>query len=124
MTAGKAMLQQVKKTFKPEFVNRLSGIVVFNDMDDHMARLILDKKLRELDERLATRKVTVTLTEKARLLLMREGYSRQYGAREMDRAIQLHLKSLLMREILFGSLKNGGHATVTASDNKLILADA
>ena len=55
---------------------------------------------------------------------MREGYSRQYGAREMDRAIQLHLKSLLMREILFGSLKNGGHATVTASDNKLILADA
>ena len=124
MTAGKAMLQQVKKTFKPEFVNRLSGIVVFNDMDDHMARLILDKKLRELDERLATRKVTVTLTEKAHLLLMREGYSRQYGAREMDRAIQLHLKSLLMREILFGSLKNGGHATVTASDNKLILADA
>ena len=124
MTAGKAMLQQVKKTFKPEFVNRLSGIVVFNDMDHHMARLILDKKLRELDERLATRKVTVTLTEKARLLLMREGYSRQYGAREMDRAIQLHLKSLLMREILFGSLKNGGHATVTASDNKLILADA
>ncbi|MBR1551911.1 MAG: AAA family ATPase [Muribaculaceae bacterium] len=122
MTAGKAMLQQVKKTFKPEFVNRLSSIVVFNDMDDHMARLILDKKLRELDTRLATRKVTVTLTEQARLLLLREGYSRQYGAREMDRAIQQHLKSLLMREILFGSLKNGGHATVTASDNKLLLA--
>ena len=121
MTTGKAMLQQVKKTFKPEFINRLSGIVVFNDMDDKMARLILDKKLRELDARLKGRKVTVTLTDEARDLLLRQGYSREYGAREMDRAIQQHLKSLLMHEILFGSLKGGGHATITAQEGELKL---
>lgn len=121
MTTGKAMLQQVKKTFKPEFINRLSGIVVFNDMDDKMARLILDKKLRELDDRLKSRKVTITLTDEARDLLLRQGYSREYGAREMDRAIQQHLKSLLMHEILFGSLKGGGHATITAQEGELKL---
>ena len=121
MTTGKAMLQQVKKTFKPEFINRLSGIVVFNDMDDKMARLILDKKLRELDDRLKSRKVTITLTDEARDLLLRQGYSREYGAREMDRVIQQHLKSLLMHEILFGSLKGGGHATITAQEGELKL---
>ena len=112
VTAGSAMLKQVKKTFKPEFINRLSSIVVFNDMDRTMAGMILDKKLRELQDMLTPKGVTLTLGEKAREQLLHEGYSKEYGAREMDRVIHNYLKSRLVREILFGSLKQGGECVI------------
>ena len=112
VTAGQAMLKQVKKTFKPEFINRLSSIVVFNDMDRVMAGMILDKKLRELQEMLTPKNVTLKLGDKAREQLLQEGYSQEYGAREMDRVIHNRLKSRLVREILFGSLKQGGEYVI------------
>ena len=112
VTAGQAMLKQVKKTFKPEFINRLSSIVVFNDMDRTMAGMILDKKLRELQAMLTPKGVTLTLGEKAREQLLSEGYSKEYGAREMDRVIHNRLKSRLVREILFGELKQGGEYVI------------
>ncbi len=113
VSRGEAMLKQVKKTFKPEFINRLSGTVVFNDMDRTMATLILRKKLGELQEKLTTRKVEMTLTDEAFEYLLKEGFTKEYGAREMDRVITGRLKPLLMKEILFGSLKKGGKVTIT-----------
>ncbi|MDY2592455.1 MAG: AAA family ATPase, partial [Sodaliphilus sp.] len=107
-SAGSAMLKQVKHTFKPEFINRLNEIVVFNDMDEQMAKLILGKKLRELNAKLAAKSVSITLTDEAHQHLLKSGYSKEYGAREMDRVIQQQLKTMLMREILFGKLKKGG----------------
>ncbi len=112
VTAGQAMLKQVKKTFKPEFINRLSSIVVFNDMDRKMAGMILDKKLRELQEMLDAKKVTLKLGNQAREQLLNEGYSQEYGAREMDRVIHNRLKTRLVREILFGALKQGGEYAI------------
>ncbi len=112
VTAGQAMLKQVKKTFKPEFINRLSSIVVFNDMDRTMASMILDKKLRELQAMLTPKGVTLKLGEKAHEQLLQEGYSQEYGAREMDRVIHNRLKARLVREILFGSLKQGGECVI------------
>ena len=112
VSRGEAMLKQVKKTFKPEFINRLSGTVVFNDMDRQMATLILQKKLRELQEKLTAKKVELTLKDETFNALLEEGFTREYGAREMDRVINQRLKPRLMREILFGSLKNGGQITI------------
>ena len=116
VSRGEAMLKQVKKTFKPEFINRLSGTVVFNDMDKTMATLILRKKLGELQEKLTARQVKMTLTDEAFDYLLKEGFTQEYGAREMDRVITSKLKPLLMREILFGSLKKGGSAIVELKD--------
>lgn len=121
VTAGEAMLAQVKKTFKPEFLNRLSGTVVFNDMDKAMANLILDKKLRQLAGRLAAKNVTLELSEPAREFLLEKGFVPQYGAREMDRVIRQQLNPLLMREILFGSLKEGGNVEIDYVGDKLIV---
>ncbi len=118
VTAGQAMLKQVKKTFKPEFINRLSSIVVFNDMDRTMAGMILDKKLRELQSMLSSKNVTLTLGEKAHEQLLQEGYSQEYGAREMDRVIHNRLKSRLVREILFGALKQGGECVIDDLDKQ------
>lgn len=120
-TAGSAMLKQVKHTFKPEFINRLNEIVVFNDMDERMAKLILGKKLRELNAKLAAKSVSITLTDKAHQHLLKSGYSKEYGAREMDRVIQQQLKTMLMREILFGKLKKGGEATVDLQNGTLTI---
>ena len=112
VSRGEAMLKQVKKTFKPEFINRLTGTVVFNDMDREMATLILKKKLGELQEKLTAKQVEMTLSDEAFAALLDEGFTREYGAREMDRVIAQRLKPLLMREILFGSLKQGGHIEI------------
>lgn len=120
-TAGSAMLKQVKHTFKPEFINRLNEIVVFNDMDEQMAKLILGKKLRELNAKLAAKSVSITLTDEAHQHLLKSGYSKEYGAREMDRVIQQQLKTKLMREILFGKLKKGGEATVDLQNGILTI---
>ena len=117
VSRGEAMLKQVKKTFKPEFINRLSGTVVFNDMDHTMATLILRKKLGELQEKLTAKQVEMTLTDEAFDYLLKEGFTKEYGAREMDRVITGKLKPLLMKEILFGSLKKGGKITI--SDERL-----
>ena len=120
-TAGSAMLKQVKHTFKPEFINRLNEIVVFNDMDEQMAKLILGKKLRELNAKLAAKSVSIALTDEAHQHLLKSGYSKEYGAREMDRVIQQQLKTMLMREILFGKLKKGGEATVDLQNGILTI---
>ena len=119
VSRGEAMMKQVKRTFKPEFLNRLSGAVVFHDMDKQMATLILQKKLRELDAKLAAKQVKMTLTAEAFDHLLKEGFTAEYGAREMDRVIAQQLKPLLMREILFGSLKQGGEVTVNMKDGCL-----
>jgi ATP-dependent Clp protease ATP-binding subunit ClpA len=119
ISRGEAMMNQVRKTFKPEFLNRLSGAVVFRDMDKEMATLILQKKLRELDAKLEVRHVKMTLTAEAFSHLLKEGFTVEYGAREMDRVIAQQLKPLLMREILFGGLKNGGSVEITVDGNGL-----
>ena len=119
VSRGDAMMKQVRKTFKPEFLNRLSGAVVFRDMDKQMATLILQKKLRELESKLQTRHVTMELSPDAFEYILKEGFTTEYGAREMDRVISQKLKPLLMREILFGSLKQGGNITIGMKDGGL-----
>ena len=124
VTAGEAMLKQVKKTFKPEFINRLSATVVFHDMDRPMASLILDKKLGELGSKLSSRQVEMVLSQEAHEWLLQRGFIPEYGAREMDRVIAAHLKPLLMREILFGTLKAGGKVRVQVENGALKLQPA
>ena len=123
VTPGDAMLSEVKKLFKPEFINRLSGTVVFGEMTLDMARRILDKQLGVLQSLLTPRGVQLQLTDAAREWLLQRGFTREYGARELDRAIAAHLKPLLTRALLFGALAHGGTATVDAGEEGLVLRD-
>lgn len=123
VSRGDAMLAQVKKTFKPEFINRLSDMVVFNDMDKHMAELILHKKLRQLDEKLAAKGVSLSLTDTAFEQMLKWGFAKEYGAREMDRVIGNRLKPLLVKALLFGKLKKGGQGIVDFDGKELIIKD-
>ena len=113
--AGAAMAKEVKKVFTPEFLNRLSSVVVFNDMDRTMAGMILDDKISKLQERLKARKVKLVIEPQAYEKLLDEGFSTVYGAREIERTLNSRLTPLLMREILFGSHKNGFTATIKST---------
>lgn len=124
VSRGEAMLTQVKKTFKPEFLNRLTDTIVFHDMDRHMAELILDKSLRRLADKLAAKKVELTVSDEARELLLKKGFTAEYGARELDRVVSNMLKPLLMREILFGWLRSGGKAEAVVTEGKIELRKA
>lgn len=123
-TRGGAMMKQVKRTFRPEFLNRLSGAVVFNDMDHEMATLILRKKLGQLERKLEAKDVKLDLSPEAFEWLLKEGFTPEYGAREMDRVIRQQLNPLLMREILFGALRAGGKAKVDLEADTLSLTIA
>ena len=119
--AGSAMAKEVKNVFAPEFINRLTSVVVFNDMDEKMASLILDDKIRKLQERLNDKEITLEISHEAYSKLLSEGYSREYGAREIERTLNTRLTPLLMREILFGR-KSGFTAKIGISENSFILS--
>ena len=121
VSRGQAMLAQVKKTFRPEFINRLSDTVVFHDMDRHMAELILDKKLAQLADKLSAKGVSIELTPQTREQLLKWGFTKEYGAREMDRVIGNRLKPVLLKALLFGKLKKGGKAVVKLEGKELVI---
>ena len=91
-------------------------------MHKHMAGLIFDKKMRNLHQQLAAKRVTLKLDDDARDFLVNLGFSAEYGAREMDRVIHAHVKTLLMREMLFGALTGGGQAQLHLHQGKITLS--
>lgn len=111
------ILEEVKKTFQPEFRNRLNRIVVFNPMDSAMAEQIAGKKLNELGMMLEAKQVEFHVQEEAAKLLVAKGTSTEYGAREMDRIIGSEIKPLLVDELLFGKLKKGGICYLGCKDD-------
>ena len=119
--AGSAMAKEVKNVFAPEFINRLTSVVVFNDMDKEMARMILEDKIRKLQERLDAKHITLDITEDAFEKLLKEGFTPEYGARELERVLNARVTPLLMREILFGRKENF-RAVITATDEGYALS--
>ena len=117
--------EEVKHTFQPEFRNRLNKIVMFNGMDDEMGYKVVDKKLSELKTMLAKKNIEFSATDEARALVKKKGISREYGAREVDRVIRNEIKPMLVDDILFGSLKDGGRLVVSATgdDFKVVTGD-
>ena len=119
--AGSAMAKEVKNVFAPEFINRLTSVVVFNDMDKEMARMILEDKIRKLQERLDAKNIILDITDDAFEKLLKEGFTPEYGARELERVLNARVTPLLMREILFGRKENF-RAVITATDEGYALS--
>lgn len=102
----------VKKTFTPEFRNRLNKIVRFNNITDEMASQIVDKEIGILNKSLEAKDVHVTITAAVKEYLINKGVSREYGARAIQRIIDEKIKPLFVDEILFGNLSEGGNVQV------------
>ena len=111
----------LKDVFPPEFRNRLDAIVWFEPLPEEVVLRIVDKFLLELENQLYERHVTLTATDAARRYFLEKGFSREYGAREMGRIIQEHVKKRLADEILFGSLVDGGTAEIDLVDGDVVI---
>ena len=105
--AGAAVLKEVERHFRPEFVNRLDEIVVFDRLEPADMAGILDIQLARLERRLADRRIEITLDDEARDFLAREGYEPRFGARPLKRVLQRHLHNRLADGLLDGSIRDG-----------------
>ncbi len=114
-------MEAIKKTFSPEFRNRLDAIIEFNALDQKTILNVVDKFLVELQAQLDEKKVVIEVDEAARLWLGEHGHDKVMGARPMARLIQEKIKKELAEELLFGKLLHGGHVTVSEANGELTI---
>ncbi|CAN7157757.1 ATP-dependent Clp protease ATP-binding subunit ClpA [Phenylobacterium sp. LjRoot225] len=111
--------EALKRTFTPEFRNRLDAVVQFHSLTQDIIRQVVQKFVMQLEAQLADRHVTIETDEEASDWLAKNGFDELYGARPLGRVIQEHIKKPLADEILFGKLVKGGHVRVVLKDGKL-----
>ena len=107
--------EAINRLFSPEFRNRLDAIIAFKSLGKETIERVVDKFVLQLENQLADRKVTITLTSAARSWLADKGYDSTFGARPLARLIQEKIKMPLAEELLFGRLQQGGSVTVDRS---------
>jgi ATP-dependent Clp protease ATP-binding subunit ClpC len=118
------VMEAVKKTFRPEFLNRLDEIIVFRELNDEEIRQIAGLLLGKVAERLQERDIRLVVEEDAVNLLAEAGYDPKFGARPLRRAIQRMLEDALSEEILAGTIRLGEEIRVSAGDGKLKFTSA
>jgi ATP-dependent Clp protease ATP-binding subunit ClpB len=117
--AKSRVMDELRKHFKPEFLNRVDDIVVFRPLGDEQLTHIVDLRLKDLQAMLADRKITLEMTDGARKAIFKAGYDRAYGARPLKRAIQRLVQDKLAVKILDGSVLHGDHVVVKAGKDGL-----
>ncbi len=116
-----AIDKAVERIFSPEFRNRLDAVVVFNDLDEKVVFDIVDKEIKKFGQQLATKNVTLEVTDNCKRWFVKKGYSREFGARQIARLVQDKLKSFFVDEVLFGRLVKGGHAFVDVNNEDIVI---
>ena len=111
----------LKKFFAPEFRNRLDGVITFAKLGKEVMMKIVGKFLVELKDMVAQKDVTIHVTDEALDALVDKGFDPKMGARPLQRVIDKEIKRPLSRELLFGTLKNGGEVTINFDNDKFIL---
>ena len=104
--------EALRRTFQPEFINRIDEVIVFPPLTQEQINQIVDLMVREVQERLTERHITLELTQAAREWLARKGFDPTYGARPLRRAVQRLLENPLAKRILTGDIEEGGHILV------------
>ncbi|MBE6052513.1 MAG: AAA family ATPase [Clostridium sartagoforme] len=116
-----AIGDEVKRAFTPEFRNRLDKIIVFNQINKDMAREITNKELTKFKNKLTEKNIELSFSDKVINFISDKGLSKEFGGREIIRVINSEIKPLLVDELLFGSLSNGGKCKVDMEENKFKL---
>jgi len=116
----KSVLDALRSTFRPEFLNRIDEIIIFNSLRPEQIKRIVDIQMGLLARRLADSKITLELTEGAKEFLANTGFDPVYGARPLKRTIQHLVQDPLAMKILDGSIKEGDHVKAQAKDGRLV----
>jgi ATP-dependent Clp protease ATP-binding subunit ClpA len=108
----------IQRTFTPEFLNRLDGVIHFRGLDRPVILNVVDKFLFELEKLLGEKGISVVFTEDLRNWVAQKGFDPKYGARPIQRFIQEHIKRPIVDEVLFGKLEKGGHVVIGHENGK------
>ena len=107
-----AVDSELKAHFKPEFLNRIDEIVYFNSLDQSVVNKIIDKFIKQLSDRLSDKKIVISVSDRAKAVISEQGYDITFGARPLKRFIQSNIETLIAREMIKGTIKNGSSVTV------------
>ena len=114
------ILDETKRVFKPEFLNRLDEIIVFHTLEKPDLMRIVDLEVNKVKRRLRLKEIEIALDDAAHEFVIEKGYDPTYGARPMRRAVERYLEDPLAEELLRGSVKAGDLVNVTMADGKLV----
>ena len=114
------IMEELKRTFRPEFLNRVDDIIVFHQLEEEHLKQIVELMLKSLLGRIKEMNINIEVTDKAKSLLAEKGYDQAYGARPLRRAIQKMLEDQLSEEMLKGDIKPGSDVLIDAKDDKLV----
>jgi ATP-dependent Clp protease ATP-binding subunit ClpC len=114
------VMEELRRTFRPEFLNRVDEIIVFRPLTREQIKLIVDILMERLGREIRGQGMELTMTEAARELLAQEGYDPQYGARPLRRAIQRLVEDPLSDDMLRGKFSQGDEITLDARDGQVV----
>jgi ATP-dependent Clp protease ATP-binding subunit ClpB len=112
------LMEALRGTFRPEFLNRIDEVVIFGVLGPEVIEKIVDIQMRDVQKRLAERKITISLTGEARKVLAERGYDPVFGARPLKRVIQRMIENPLAVEVLGGTFHEGDHVIVDSTDRE------
>jgi ATP-dependent Clp protease ATP-binding subunit ClpB len=118
----KRVMEALRSSFKPEFLNRVDDIMIFHNLTAEHLGAIVDIQLQRVRDRLQEHHITLELSEEAKTLLAQEGFDPTYGARPLKRAIQKHLENPLAMEMLQGRFGEGGRIVASVNDGKVVFS--
>ena len=114
------VMNELKHTFKPEFINRIDEIIIFKSLDKKVVYEILDKIISNIEKRLDDKKITLKLTDKAKDFIINNSYDEKYGARPIKRFVSRNLETLLANEIINDNIKFGEEVIIDEQNNNLV----
>ena len=115
------VMGELRKTFKPEFINRIDEVIVFNSLSKNVVYDILDKIIHETEIRLSDKKIRLILTDKAKDYIIDNSYDENYGARPIKRYVSRNLESMLAKAIILDEIKYDSEVIIDVKDNELII---
>ncbi|MDR2942002.1 MAG: ATP-dependent chaperone ClpB [Treponema sp.] len=119
-TLRNSLLEMLKQSFRPEFLNRIDETVIFNRLDKNEIGKIVDIQLTRLSQRLAERKITLNVTQAAKSLLAERGYDPMFGARPLKRTIQSELENPLAKQVIAGAVRDGETVIADVSGGMIV----
>ena len=115
------VIEELKQTFRPEFINRIDEIVIFNSLSKTVVYDILNKLIKEIEERLKDKKLKLLITDKAKEYIINNAYNEQYGARPIRRFVSRNIENLLARKIIEDEIKYGSIITIDVENDNIVL---
>ena len=113
-------MSELHKTFKPEFINRIDEIIIFNSLTKNVIYEILDKIINDIEKRLSDKKIKINLTDKAKHFIIENSYDEEFGARPIKRYVSRNLETMLANEIINDTIKFNSTIEFDANDKLYI----